>query len=275
MMATTSDRDVIDRLSFAVEIAREAGEVTLRYFRRPDLEVEDKADRSPVTIADRSAEELLRERIGERFADDGIIGEEFGTASGATGYDWTLDPIDGTKSFIHGVPLYTTLIAVLHKVNPCAGVIHAPALGETLYAGNGGGCWYLGKNGGQPQQARVSNVKTLSDGLLLTSEIEGFREKSGVDRMDVFMRLQRAARVARTWGDGYGYLMVATGRAEVMIDPVMNLWDAAPLQTIIEEAGGHFSDWQGNPTVHAGEAIATNGVVANEVLSITRQGGKP
>jgi histidinol phosphatase-like enzyme (inositol monophosphatase family) len=269
-VANTPPQQVITRLAFAVEIAREAGAVTLRYFRRHDLVVEKKADKSPVTIADRSAEELLRERIGERFPDDGMIGEEFGTTSGTSGYEWTLDPIDGTKAFIHGIPLYTTLIAVLQDDHPCLGVIHAPATQETVYAARGGGCWYVAPNGGQPQRVHVSNVKSLGDGLLLTSEIEGFREHRRADAMDVFMRLQRAARVARTWGDGYGYLMVATGRAEVMIDPVMNLWDAAPLQPIIEEAGGHFSDWQGHPTVRAGEALATNGLVRDEVLALTR-----
>jgi histidinol phosphatase-like enzyme (inositol monophosphatase family) len=264
------DGQVRDRLEFAVAIAREAGAATLRYFCRQDLVVEDKADRSPVTVADRSAEELLRERIGARFPADGIIGEEFGTASGTSGFDWTLDPIDGTKSFIHGVPLFTTLVAILNDEQPVAGVIHAPALAETVYAAKGGGCWHLAKDEAHPRRAHVSQVQALSDGLLLTSEIEGFRSHSRADAMDVFMRLQQTARVARTWGDGYGYLMVATGRAEAMIDPLMNLWDAAPLQPIIEEAGGHFSDWQGNPTVRGGEAIATNAALRGEVLAITR-----
>ncbi len=272
-MADSTQQHVTDRLNFAVEIARAAGGVTLRYFRQQDLVVESKADQSPVTIADRSAEELLRARIGERFPHDGIIGEEFGTLDGTSGYDWTLDPIDGTKSFIHGVPLYTTLVAVLQENQPWLGVIHAPAMAETVYAAKGGGCWYVRPNTAQPQRAQVSNVKSLSDGLLLTSEIEGFCEHRQGDAIDVFMRLERKARVARTWGDGYGYLMVATGRAEVMIDPVMNLWDAAPLQTIIEEAGGQFFDWQGNSTIRAGEAIATNGRVTDEVLAITRAKG--
>jgi histidinol-phosphatase len=260
--------ETAERLQFAVEIARQAGEHTLRYFRRADVAVETKADDSPVTIADRSAEELLRKRIGERFPNDAIIGEEFGEKAGQTEFQWILDPIDGTKSFIHGVPLYTTLVAVLQKDEPRIGVIHAPALAETVYADKGGGCWYIGGTDG-PQAAQVSPVAKLSDGLLLTSELEGFRMRHRGDATDTFMRLQRAARVARTWGDGYGYLMVATGRAEVMIDPIMNLWDAAPLLPIIEEAGGHFSDWTGNPTIRGGESLATNGRVKDEVLKIT------
>lgn len=260
--------EIAERLHFAVEIAREAGEVTLRHFRRADLAVERKADSSPVTIADRSAEELLRQRIGEQFSQDAIIGEELGEHTGQSGFQWILDPIDGTKSFIHGVPLYTTLVAVLQNGEPHIGVIHAPALGETVFAAKGGGCWYTCGGVAKQQRAHVSTVALLSEGLLLTTEVEGFRQRPNGDAMDVFMRLQRAARVARTWGDGYGYLMVATGRAEVMIDPVMNLWDAAPLLTIIEEAGGHFTDWKGNATIRAGEGLATNGRINQEVLTL-------
>jgi histidinol phosphatase-like enzyme (inositol monophosphatase family) len=262
--------EIAERLQFAVDIAREAGDGTLRYFRRSDLTIERKADHSPVTVADRSAEELLRQRIGDRFSEDGIIGEEFGEQAGRNGFQWILDPIDGTKSFIHGVPLYTTLIAVLQNDEPRVGVIHAPALGETVYAAKGAGCWCTFGSAKKPQAARVSTVASLGESLLLTTEVEGFRQRPSGDATDVFMRLQRSARVARTWGDGYGYLMVATGRAEVMIDPIVNLWDAACLLPIIEEAGGQFSDWKGNATIRAGEALATNGRVGREVLAMTR-----
>src|SRR5712671_6451664 len=261
--------EIAERVQFAVEIAREAGDGTLRYFRRSDLAVERKADHSPVTVADRTAEELLRQRIGDRFPADAIIGEELGEQTGESGFQWILDPIDGTKSFIHGVPLYTTLIAVLQNDEPRIGVIHAPALGETVYAARGSGCWYSYGSASKPQAARVSEVASLNESLLLTTEVEGFRQRPSGDATDIFIRLQRAARVARTWGDGYGYLMVATGRAEVMIDPIVNLWDAAPLLPIIEEAGGHFSDWKGNPTIRAGEGLATNGRLSREVLRMT------
>lgn len=262
------DPQIADRLDFAVEIARAAGDVTLRYFRRADLAVERKADRSPVTIADRSAEELLRDRIAARFPEDAILGEEFGLRKGSSGIQWVLDPIDGTKSFIHGVPLYTTLVAVLCDEAPRVGVIHAPATGETVYAARGGGCWYTAAPDAKPQAARVSQVKRLEDGLVLTSEIESFKQQVFPGAFEFFLRLQAAARLSRTWGDAYGYLMVATGRAEVMIDPVMNLWDAAPLQTIIEEAGGRFTDWRGNATIRAGESIATNGLLFDAVLGM-------
>src|SRR6476659_8601916 len=162
--------EIAERLQFAVEIAREAGDGTLRYFRRSDLAVERKADHSPVTVADCSAEELLRQRIGERFSQDAILGEEFGEQAGRSGFQWVLDPIDGTKSFIHGVPLYTTLVAVLENDRPQIGVIHAPALGETVYAAKGSGCWYTFGTANKPQVARVSAVASLSESLLLTTE---------------------------------------------------------------------------------------------------------
>jgi histidinol phosphatase-like enzyme (inositol monophosphatase family) len=266
----TQSNDVAGRLNFAVEIARAAGDLTLEYFQRGDLQVDRKADQSPVTIADRRAEELLRSRIAERFSGDGIIGEEFGEASGTSGYQWILDPIDGTKSFIHGVPLYTTLVAVLRDGEPVIGVIHAPAIAEMVYAGKGSGCWHIGGDDARPKAARVSSVERLSESLFLTTEISSFTTHRKQDARGVFSKLQDAARLVRTWGDGYGYLLVATGRAEVMIDPVVNIWDAAPLQTVVEEAGGTFTDWQGNTTVHAREAIATNGRVLEEVLQFTR-----
>ena len=271
-MATKLDQQIADRLNFAVEIARDAGDLTLRYFRRADLKVESKADNSPVTIADREAEQLLRERISKRFPDDGIVGEEFGVTEGASNYRWVLDPIDGTKSFVHGAPLYTTLVAVLRDETPCVGVIHAPATAEMVYAAAGGGCWYVGGRETPPRPARVSKVPRLADALLLTTEIRTFTEGRARDAMEIFQRLERAARLTRTWGDGYGYLMVATGRAEVMIDPEMDIWDLAALQPVIEEAGGTFTDWQGRATVHSREAIAANGLLTDEVLAITRAG---
>jgi histidinol-phosphatase len=271
-MANQAGDPVHDRLEWALQITREAGDLTLEYFRRHDLAVEFKADASPVTAADRAAEELLRKRIAERFPADSILGEEFGATVGSSGYEWVLDPIDGTKSFVHGVPLYTTLVAVLAEEQPKLGIIYAPACGEMVHAAAGGGCWYSDtrKDDAAPTAAHVSGVRLLRESLLLTSEVASFTTGRKKDAISTYLNVQKAARLARTWGDGYGYLMVATGRAEVMIDPVMNLWDAAPLQTIIEEAGGQFTDWQGRATVHGGESIATNGLVADEVLAITR-----
>lgn len=277
-MTATPNAEIADRLEHAIAIAHEAGELTLKYFYDNALRVERKGDGSPVTVADRGAEELLRQRIADRFPHDAILGEEFGSDPGVSGFQWVLDPIDGTKSFIHGVPLYTTLVAVIDyssgspAAEPVLGVIYAPATGEMVYAKVGGGSWYC-RGDGPPQAGKVSDTADLAEGLLLTSEVSGFAEDRQTDQLQVYLDLQNKARLARTWGDAYGYLMVATGRAEVMIDPAMSLWDAAALKPIIEEAGGRFTDWNGQPTVHSGEAVATNGKLHDTVLGYTREDG--
>ena len=254
------------RLELAVAAARAAGDLTLRYFQREDLNVEIKSDDSPVTVADREAEQLLRKQIAAAFPTDGILGEEFAEQPGTSGYRWILDPIDGTKSFIHGVPLYGTLIGVEFEGRSVVGVIHIPGLNETVYAAVGGGAWYV-RGTSAPRRAQVSS-KTLSGGLFLTSEVKNFHT---IGRAEAYEKLQQAARLARTWGDAYGYLLLAIGRAEVMVDPMMHVWDCAALQPVIEEAGGTFTDWQGVETIHSGNAVATNGVCRDEVLAITRK----
>jgi histidinol-phosphatase len=258
--------EIRTRLQLALSAGQEAGQLTLRYFQQDNYSVERKSDASPVTIADRSAEQLLRERIAVGFPRDGILGEEFGRTDGTSGFTWILDPIDGTKSFISGVPLYGTMVAVEHEGRAVAGLVFMPALGEGVYASLGQGTWQF-RAGEAPRQARVSNKARLSDGLLVTSQIDTFAKRSA---MAAFDALQQAAYITRTWGDCYGYLLVATGRAEVMVDPILNVWDAAAVQPIVEEAGGTFTDWQGNATIHAGEAIATNGRVLEEVLAVTK-----
>jgi histidinol phosphatase-like enzyme (inositol monophosphatase family) len=255
------------RLAWALAIAQEAGRLTLQYFQTDRFTVERKADDSPVTLADRNAEQLLRNRIDSQFPEDAIIGEEYGERPGRSGYCWVLDPIDGTKSFIGGVPLYSQLIGILKDQQSVAGVIAIPALEECVFAARGQGAWWR-RRGGPPQRARVSDRSSLKDGIFVTSQVDTFARRGAAD---AYARLERAAYVTRTWGDGYGYLLVATGRAEVMVDPVMNLWDAAAIQPVIEEAGGTFTDWQGQATVHSSEGVATNGAVRDEVLAITRQ----
>jgi histidinol phosphatase-like enzyme (inositol monophosphatase family) len=263
----TRDESIAARLRLARAIARQAGELTLEYFQRADLVVERKADSSPVTAADRGAEMLLRERIAADFPDDAVLGEEYGVVEGTSGFRWILDPIDGTKSFARGVPLYATLIGVEHDGQSVIGVIHAPALDETVWAAIGWGAWYSCR-GAAPIAARVSTKPTLADGLFLTSQVDLFNSRG---RQDAFARLQAAAAVTRTWGDAYGYLLVATGRAEAMVDAVMNVWDAAALLPVLDEAGGTFTDWNGQRTIHGGEGVATNGRVLEEVLVITRR----
>ncbi|NUQ63166.1 MAG: histidinol-phosphatase [Pirellulales bacterium] len=264
---TTSAPDIKARLDLAVEAAEEAGEITLQFYRRDDLEVERKPDDSPVTVADRQAEQHLRQRISEAFPEDAILGEEFPERPGSSAYRWILDPIDGTKSFIHGVPLYGTLIGIERDGESVAGVILIPALEECVYAAIGQGAWYVSGDN-PPRLAKVSDRAQLAESCFLTSEVGSFDE---IGRRAVYDRLQTACRVTRTWGDCFGYLMVATGRAELMVDPIMQVWDAAAILPVIQEAGGTFTDWQGRPTTHSGQGIATNGRILDEVLAIVRE----
>jgi histidinol-phosphatase len=254
--------ELAKRLSAACEVALAAGRETLKYFRQAGLQVDLKSDATPVTIADRQAEQLIRSAIETGFSGDGFLGEESGEKKGTSGWRWIVDPIDGTKSFIHGVPLYAVLIGIEHAGQSRIGVIHLPALEETVYAAKGQRAWCI-RGDHAPQPARVSNVKKLSDGLFCTSSVKGFRDRGAWPALE---RLTESAKISRTWGDAFGYALVATGRAEVMIDPAMNLWDAAAVLPIIEEAGGKFTDWKGSPTIAGGEGIASNGLVHDEVL---------
>ena len=266
-ISTTLSSEIAKRLELAITAGKEAGRLTLRYFQQDNFQVERKSDASPVTIADRSAEQLLRERIAAGFPGDGILGEEFGSTAGTSGFTWILDPIDGTKSFISGVPLYGTMVAVEHEGTALVGLVYIPGLDEGVYASVGQGTWHF-RGDAQPRRCQVSQKANLADGLFVTSQVDTFAKRGAAA---VFEALQKAAYITRTWGDCYGYLLVATGRAELMVDPIMNIWDAAAIQPIIEEAGGSFTDWQGTPTIHSGEAIATNGLIHAEILAVTRQ----
>lgn len=259
-------QELLVRRDHAVAWSRQAGLITLEYFRREDLSVERKDDNSPVTQADRRAEEWLRQQIGRVFPTDGIVGEEWGEQIGQSGFRWILDPIDGTKSFIFGVPLYATLIGIQYGDQSVAGVIHCPALDETAHAALGEGCIYQHASQ-QPRRVRVSR-RVLRQGLFVTSQIDSFDRRGARAAFD---QLSERAYVTRTWGDAYGYLLVATGRAEVMIDPVMHLWDAAAILPILEEAGGQFTDWRGRRTVQGGEGVGSNGLVHAEVIAVTER----
>nr|BCX00389.1 MAG: histidinol phosphate phosphatase [Bacteroidota bacterium] len=242
-------------LDFAVEIAWGAGRITLRYFQT-HLVAEEKADRSPVTIADREAEAYLRAQIQRHYPDHGIIGEEFGAHQPASPFQWVLDPIDGTRSFLCGVPLYGVLVGMLYEREPVVGVAYFPALEELVYAARGEGCRWNGR------PARVSRTDRLSDAVLLYTDPRGFPE----EKRRLLEHLRPQVRLERSWGDAYGHVLVATGRADIMLDPVMNLWDCAALYPIIREAGGTFTDWRGRPSIEAGEALSTNGHLLAAVL---------
>lgn len=257
-----------ERFDFAVQIAKEAGDLTLQYFDCPDLVVERKSDGTPVTAADKGAEELLRKRIAEAFPQDAILGEEFSDKEGTSGYRWILDPIDGTKSFIHGVPLYSTLIGIEQNKTPIIGVIWLPALDKGVWAEKGSGAWQKHPKCENLLPAKVSQINSLSEALFLTSEVKTFDQ---VGRRDVYNIMEQKCYLTRTWGDAYAYYLVATGRADLMIDSEMSPWDAGPLLTILEEAGGHFTDWQGHSTIYGYEGIATNNALFQSVLEVTKQ----
>ncbi len=250
-------------LDFALEAAWEAGRVTLGYFQT-NLLVELKADASPVTEADRRAEQVVRELVNRFWPDHGVIGEEFGQERPDAEFVWVVDPIDGTKSFITGVPLFGTLLALLHNQEPVVGVLYFPALNELVYAARHSGCFWNGR------RARVSGVQELAQAKLVTSGLNSFAPQG---KAKAWERLVGATAIQRTWGDAYGYALVATGRADIMVDPIMEVWDAAAVQVVVEEAGGTFTDWQGRPTISSREGIATNGALLEPVLALIRTSG--
>lgn len=261
-----TESDLTNRMDLAVSAARAAGRIAAEYFADLKFDVETKHDGTPVTVADRETEEALRKSIIETFPDDEIVGEELPSRPGRSGWRWIVDPIDGTKSFIHGVPLFGTLVGVEHQSEPAIGVIELPALDERVYAARGKGAWHV-KGGMQPRPARVSAVASLSEGLFCCGSVTTF---VSAQRLEAFEQLRAASKLARGWGDCYGYVLVATGRAEVMVDPVLSLWDMAALLPVLTEAGGTFTDWQGEPTIRGRDGIGTNGHVLSQVLSITR-----
>ncbi len=266
--------EVNPRLELANRIAIEAGKITLKHFRNSALNVVKKGDGSPLTIADQESETFLREQIAASFPDDAIVGEEYGTTEGTSSFTWILDPIDGTKSFISGVPLYGTMVAVEQEIpggnrESLIGSVYLPGIDEGIFASQGNGAWYF--TGDQsPTRAEVSKTESLSDAVLVTSEVETFGERSfgNGDAMSVYSRLAEATWYSRTWGDVFGYLLVATGRVDIMIDPILNVWDAAAVQPIIQEAGGRFSDWSGTSRIDAGEAIGSNGMLHKDILQL-------
>jgi histidinol phosphatase-like enzyme (inositol monophosphatase family) len=260
-----SERELKELLDFGVSAAREAGEITLRYFKK-EFRTRLKGKDNFVTQADLEAEELLRRLISERYPEDSIVGEEGGETAGTTGRRWILDPIDGTYSFVHGVPFYGVLLGVEVDGDPAVGVINLPALGEMVYAARGLGCFWNG------EPARVSRTERLEDALLLATDFGSCARHGFGAAAD---ELQRRAAMRRTWGDCYGYALVATGRADVMLDPVLNVWDCAALMPVLEEAGGTFTDWQGRRSIHSGNGVATNGALFGEVMRIVEENRRP
>ena len=351
-MKPTDSLPLEEYAEFAAEAARRAGEIVLRFFeiirknqggpflrqgghaqragpplqdeggyppegRRagagPPLQVEYKADHSPVTTADRESERLLRKLLEERYPEHGILGEEYGLTRGEAPLRWYLDPIDGTYSFVRGVPLFGVMVGLAVRDNApqkqvsrpperpkddtaegsfdaLVGVVHLPALGETVVAWRGGGCWWSRGVGSVRAQAspaatpgaassaptkagfgvraQVSATARLEDALLLSTDpLDLVRSP----KQQAYERLRARVRLQRGWGDCYGHVLVATGRADIMLDAALHDWDAAPLIPILEEAGGRFTDWRGRRTISGGDGFATNGALYEQVLQIIRE----
>jgi myo-inositol-1(or 4)-monophosphatase len=257
-MGSSSLREYME---FAVQTAHEAGRLTLGYFRT-ELQPEMKADDSPVTAADRKAEELIRARIERRFPGHCIVGEEFGaTGADASAPCWWIDPIDGTKAFVRGVPLYGVLIGLEIEKRIVAGAAYFPALDEMIYAADGAGCYLNGR------RCRVSGAQRLAASIISFTNAANF---TAAGREASWKRFVDVAYHSVGWSDAYGHALVAAGRLELMLDPIMNPYDCGPFPVILREAGGYFGDWSGNETIHGNEALSTTCELLPEVLRLIR-----
>jgi histidinol-phosphate phosphatase HisN, inositol monophosphatase family len=255
-----------DDLRLAHELADIADEITMRRFRAGDLRVETKPDLTPVSDADRAVEEAVRGVLGERRPGDAVLGEEFGeTGSGSR--SWIIDPIDGTKNFVRGVPVWATLIALLEQGRAVVGVVSAPALGRRWWAARGEGAW-TGRGLADATRCRASSVRRLPDASLSFSSLSGWEEQG---RLDAFLDLTRAVWRTRAYGDFWSHVMVAEGSVDVSAEPELSPWDMAALTVIVEEAGGAWSDLSGSPDISGGSLVCTNGLLHDEVLK--RLGG--
>jgi len=251
-------RELEELLQVAQELARNAGSITLEHFGRV-LSSRTKGDGTPVTAADVASETYLREEILRRYPEHGILGEEFGETNPEASVRWILDPIDGTRSFMRGIPLYGVLLGIEVDGVPSVGVAHFPALGETVAAALGEGCYW------NDRPARVSAVSDLASAAVLTTDPAPLLD----DPMGPgWEQLVRKASLARTWGDCYGHALVATGRAEVMVDSILSPWDAAPFVPILQEAGGRFTDRDGIVRLDGGSGISSNGILHAQILEI-------
>jgi histidinol-phosphatase len=246
------------RYEQAIDIVRRAGQVALRYFDT-DLEVEWKGDLSPVTVADRATEQFLRTALSEAFPGDGFLGEEHGATPGSTGYRWIIDPIDGTRSFVRGIPVWAVLVGLEHHGQLIAGIVDAPVFRQTYHALLGNGCYR------DQTRIQVSNETDLSRALVFYSSLSWF-VKAG--REQEFLQLVRRTERQRGFGDWYGFLLVAQGSGEVMVEHGVHVWDVAAIKPIVEEAGGRFSNWDGGQDIHKPDVVVSNSKLHGEVLAI-------
>jgi myo-inositol-1(or 4)-monophosphatase len=243
--------------SFFRLLANESSDIIKRYFRT-SINVENKADLSPVTIADKLAEEKMRQLIGKEFPAHGIIGEEFGNEKSVAEYVWVIDPIDGTKSFISGALSFGTLIALLKNGKPIIGVINHPILNEFLI-GDDKNCLLNGK------KVQVRKCSEISQATLLTTDHLNIGKFKNQKRFD---KLTNEVKLYRNWGDCYGYYLLVTGYADIMIDPIMSIWDSMALIPIVNGAGGMITDYEGNDPVLGNSVVASNKEIHSEIIKL-------
>lgn len=250
---------VSDDLTLALRLADQADALTMDRFGALDLAIETKPDLTPVTDADKGAEQALRTLLSQERPDDTVFGEEFGGTTASVGRQWIIDPIDGTKNFVRGVPVWCTLITLVDDGVPVVGVISAPALGRRWWAGHG-----LGAHtsfGGRERRIRVSGVRDLASASLSYSDLTTGWD----DRRDRFVALTDEVWRVRAYGDFWSYCLVAEGAVDIACEPEVKVWDIAPLDILIREAGGSFTSLDGAPGPHGGSALATNGVLHDAV----------
>ena len=258
--------DLQQRLDFAVAATQRSAKLTLEYFGASDLDQSTKHDGTPVTVADRACETDLRKQISDAYPEDSILGEEFERKVGTSEYEWIIDPIDGTISFVQGVPLFGTMFACMKNGHPVLGVITMPALDETIYAADGLGCWHT-THGANPKRAQVSSVDQLDQSLINTTSMSYFRTPA---HRRLYEQLDAHAKHTRGWSDCYGWALLATGRVDAMVEPVLSIWDFAAAIPIINEAGGRCTDLSGIETFESCELVASNGVLHDQLLVLIK-----
>lgn len=260
----TCDRGIDSDLSIGLTLADKADAITLSRFGALDLRIDTKPDLTPVTDADQAVEEQLREVLSSERPDDAVLGEEYGGTAVFKGRQWVIDPIDGTKNFVRGVPVWATLIALLNDGVPVMGVVSAPALNRRWWAGSGLGA-FSRFGDGPPRQLSVSGVSDLESASLSFSSLSGWAD---LGRREQFLGLTDSVWRVRAYGDFLSYCLVAEGAVEIAAEPEVKLWDLAPLDLLVREAGGTFTNLDGQPGPHGGNAVASNGLLHGEVLTL-------
>jgi histidinol-phosphatase len=240
--------------------------MTMKRFRAEDLFVESKPDLTPVTEADRAVERTVRGVLSRTRPDDLVLGEEYGPGEQAadSGRRWIVDPIDGTKNYVRGIPVWATLIALQEEGRITVGVASAPALSRRWWAAQGRGA-FMTAGLGDPRRLQVSAISQLSDAQL---SFAGFEDWEATGRLEALLELARRCWRSRAFGDFWGYMLVAEGAVEITCEPVVELWDLAAPQVIVEEAGGRFTNLRGEPRADGGSGLGTNGVLHGAALEI-------